>query len=255
MALKRIMGIAGVPLNAPYKAQRWGKYFEHGLIFIFILLLWRWYLEQNNAIPLIVIKITSWVVWGYFVAELAVCSFLVEDKRHYLLINWLNWIIIVFGFPLFIFHSAYFSLIRLLKIFLLIRFGKGYLEASINMLAKRYWLSTMFVLLSIVLLSALILSFIDPAFKNIGDGLWFAWESMTTVGYGDYVPHTTVGKIFSSIIIILGVTLISMMTASFAALIINKDDEQLNIQNELDLIKKQLSRIEEKLTNTENKQS
>jgi voltage-gated potassium channel len=249
MKLKRMMGIAGVPLDAPYKAQLWGKRFDQGLVIIFLLALLRWSLEPNQILSYTMIRFLSWLIWGYFVVEMIVCISLVEDKRRYIAGNWANWIIIIMGFPLIFYHSSLFSLIRLMQIVLAFRFSKGYLETSIKIVAKRYWVYTMCVLLSIVIISAFILSLIDPAFKNIGDGLWFAWESMTTVGYGDFLPQTTSGRLFTTIIIFIGIILVSMMTASFAAVIINKDEEQDDIneiKQSLASIKAQLQRIEDK---------
>ena len=40
---------------------------------------------------------------------------------------------------------------------------------------------------------------------------------MTTVGYGDIVPQTPAGKLFGSLLILLGVALFALMTASFSS--------------------------------------
>lgn len=256
MAIKRIIGIAGVPLDAPYKAQVWGKRFDLGLLVILAILVIRWYLEKTLGLPHVLIRLCSWLVWGFFVAELLVITPMVEDKKRYLLRNWANWIIIVFGFPLFKFHSVYLSIIRLPKLLIAARFSKPFVESGLKVLAKRHWQSTMLVLLALIFISALVLSVIDPAFRHIGEGLWFAWESVTTVGYGDVVPHTFLGKLFTSIIILFGVILISMMTASFSAFIIGKEDERKKegdvIEKHLEEIKQQLQALEIKVGRIEN---
>lgn len=255
MAIKRIIGIAGVPLDAPYRAQVWGKRFDLGLLVILAILLIRWYLDQTLGLPHILIKMSSWLVWVFFVAELLVITPMVEDKKRYLFRNWANWIIIIFGFPLFKFHSIYLSIIRLPKLLIAARFSKPFVESGLKVLARRHWQSTMLILLALIFLSALVLSVIDPAFRHIGEGLWFAWESVTTVGYGDVVPHTFLGKLFTSIIILFGVILISMMTASFSAFIIGKEDERKKeehcIHESLKELHQKLDTIQEKIDKLE----
>ena len=45
-------------------------------------------------------------------------------------------------------------------------------------------------------------------FASIPDSMYWAVVTMTTVGYGDIVPHTVVGKVISSVLILLGYSLI-----------------------------------------------
>lgn len=50
-------------------------------------------------------------------------------------------------------------------------------------------------------------------FGSVLDGLWFAVESLTTVGYGDAIPITPLGKLFTSAVLIVGVALIAIPTS------------------------------------------
>ena len=47
-------------------------------------------------------------------------------------------------------------------------------------------------------------------FKSIPDGLWYAVVSLTTIGYGDFVPITTCGRILGSLCVITGVLMIGL---------------------------------------------
>lgn len=49
-------------------------------------------------------------------------------------------------------------------------------------------------------------------FASILDGLWFSVETLSTVGYGDYVPVTPMGKLFTGCIMFLGIALIAIPT-------------------------------------------
>ena len=52
--------------------------------------------------------------------------------------------------------------------------------------------------------------------KNFGDGLWWAFVSVTTVGYGDKYPVTSAGKLLAVALLILGISLLATITASVA---------------------------------------
>ena len=50
------------------------------------------------------------------------------------------------------------------------------------------------------------------AFSNIGDGLWYSIVTFTTVGYGDLTPITPLGRILSSLISLIGISMIALPT-------------------------------------------
>eukprot|EP00111_Clytia_hemisphaerica_P022083 TCONS_00064890-protein len=62
-------------------------------------------------------------------------------------------------------------------------------------------------------------AFRRPFHQGFLDGFWWGFVSMTTVGYGDKVPITWVGRLFSSFWIIGGITLCSILTASMTDVI------------------------------------
>lgn len=53
--------------------------------------------------------------------------------------------------------------------------------------------------------------------KNFGDGLWWAITTVTTVGYGDRFPVTSVGRILAVCLMLVGISLMGVITASVAA--------------------------------------
>jgi voltage-gated potassium channel len=54
-------------------------------------------------------------------------------------------------------------------------------------------------------------------FPNIGESLWWSLQTVTTVGYGDIVPHDTEGRIVGSILMVAGVGFLAVITASIAS--------------------------------------
>ena len=77
---------------------------------------------------------------------------------------------------------------------------------------------------------------VDPAVHTIADGLWLAFTTAATVGYGDLVPSTHASRFFAVIVVLLGLAVLSLATASLAAIFVEKDveeGEELQLEHEL----------------------
>lgn len=99
-------------------------------------------------------------------------------------------------------------------------------------------LSTTIVASGVILvLSGVLMATIDPGVKTIEDGVWWALVTITTVGYGDVVPLSTVGRAFSSILIIVGLGLFSVITANFAALFIQERVDRVRREQEKESVR------------------
>jgi voltage-gated potassium channel len=66
----------------------------------------------------------------------------------------------------------------------------------------------------------------DSSINNFGDALWWALETVTTVGYGDKTPHTTFGKLIAATLMIGGIGVVSLITASLASWIVERVAEE-----------------------------
>jgi voltage-gated potassium channel len=53
--------------------------------------------------------------------------------------------------------------------------------------------------------------------KTFGDALWWALSTMTTVGYGDRYPTTGEGRLVAGGLMLAGVALLGVITASLAS--------------------------------------
>lgn len=72
-------------------------------------------------------------------------------------------------------------------------------------------------------------------FSSIFDGLWWAIVTMTTVGYGDKVPETTLGKIIGFLVMFSGVILVSMFTATVSSIFVTKKIKEREGLEKVDL--------------------
>lgn len=68
---------------------------------------------------------------------------------------------------------------------------------------------------------------VDPkTFHSIWLGMWWAVETVTTVGYGDIVPDQTAGKIIAAFLMVGGLSLIAVVTAAITTGFVSRADAQ-----------------------------
>jgi voltage-gated potassium channel len=77
---------------------------------------------------------------------------------------------------------------------------------------------------------------IDPQIHTLSDGLWLAFTTAATVGFGDLVPSTHASRAFSVVVVLLGLAVLSLVTASLSAIFVEKEVEAEDRQIEKDLM-------------------
>jgi voltage-gated potassium channel len=80
-------------------------------------------------------------------------------------------------------------------------------------------------------------------FDGLGDALWWAVQTVTTVGYGDVVPEHLVGRLIGGALMLQGIALLTVITASVTATLI----EQARRRAEPDAVLAKLEQIESRL--------
>ena len=74
------------------------------------------------------------------------------------------------------------------------------------------------VTLSITIISGVLMHFTDEkTYPTIGDGLWWAIQTVTTVGYGDLVPASTVGRLVAALVMVVGIGFLTVVTAAITS--------------------------------------
>ncbi len=77
---------------------------------------------------------------------------------------------------------------------------------------------------------------------NYHDGIWWAFATVASVGYGDYVPVTYMGRTLAVVLMFVGISLFSIITANIASFFVEEDEEK-----EFDLIAEKIDRLEKKI--------
>ena len=72
-----------------------------------------------------------------------------------------------------------------------------------------------------MVLGGFLLQWFEPGEISKGDNpYWWAIVTMTTVGYGDFSPGTPAGRVFAVLIMFIGISLVSLLTASISSIFV-----------------------------------
>lgn len=192
-----------------------------------VWIIMEWYLSAQGSYPESWAVATDLVIWLFFVLETAWLSLLVRDKSRYLRTNWVNLLVILVGIPSFWGDSFHVGALRSFRLLLLVGFLVEMSSTIRKTLAKNSLGPTLFVSLIVVVMAGIFIAAIDPAIESPGDGIWWAWVTVTTVGYGDLVPESPQGRIFGGLLMVLGLGLFSLITATISALFVVREEEEL----------------------------
>ncbi len=188
------------------------------------------FVQLSNEI-ISVIQALDFLVCIFFLTEFLVGFARARDRWGFLKGNWID---VAASIP----SLDYARLGRLLRVFRIIRvFRAAKTVFKFRKLADQSRIgsalgSAGFIAIFSVFLGAMgVLQFEDAPDSNIktaGDALWWAYSTVTTVGYGDRYPVTTEGRIIGAILMTIGVGTFGVLTASVSAMFVgprntNKD--------------------------------
>ena len=186
-----------------------------------------------GSIPLLVFEsfypsvfaLLNWLISGVFAVELGVRLVIHgPGRKRYAASKWYDFAIVALTLipalmPLRALRSI--RVLKVLKILRLVAFAERGWHT-----AKRIWAGTSgrWVLVAAAALiaaaSAGVWFFEDDGGGNIdslGDTLWWAIVTMTTVGYGDISPETGGGRAVAVVLMLAGITVFGVITANLAA--------------------------------------
>jgi voltage-gated potassium channel len=174
---------------------------------------------------------------------------LVRDRKGYLADNWMNVAIILAGLPILWHFTPLAGLVRNLRLVLMSALLAQFIPSVRQLLLRNHLGYTLLIAIVITVVSGILISR-DPAISSIEDGIWFAWVTLTTVGYGDLVPKSTAGRLIGGVLTFLGVVFFSLISANLAAFLVRRDVEKVErkegaLGHEIKDLQAQLDRIEQ----------
>ena len=90
---------------------------------------------------------------------------------------------------------------------------------------------------------------LEPRAHSLNDGLWLAFTTAATVGYGDIVPSTHASRAFSVLVVLLGLAVLSLVTASVAAMFVETEERQIerDLMHEIGSLRAELRSLREEV--------
>lgn len=182
-----------------------------------------------------------------------------EDKKQYLA---KNWILIFAMIPLayivlIVFPNTYILVIILflVRIYALFRYSMK-IKDIIRITEKTKLDYATFVLIGTFVFGSLLFFFVEspvnPNAATLDDSAYFMIVTMSTVGYGNIVPYTGIGRLISVMAIIVGVGYAGWVTAAIATSLIEQLREERKKETEkefksMEMILNKLDKIEKEL--------
>ena len=254
--LNFLIGLPGVAENERPAARLWASRFELPMILLALWIMIEWYLKAKGVYDVALDRVTDWAIWLLFVLETVVLTRLVKDKSRYLVSNWMNLLIIFMGMPLLWGGGAYAAALRTLRVLLIFPLLLNTSDTVRKILSRNHLGTTLMVAMVFTLMAGLLIAGIDPAIEDVWHGIWWAWVTVSTVGYGDTVPLSTAGKVFGAVVILFGVGFFSLLTASFSAYFISRgeieiEEEEVEEIYRLKDIEKRIKKMEQTLQRIE----
>ena len=178
--------------------------------------------EDAGADPALVGAL-DWAIWLVFLVEYVVLLAYASDRAAYVRRAWLNLAIVVLSFPALPDLLGAVRTLRLLRVALVTGRGLYALRAILGRAAVVYF---SVLLAFLVVFGGALLTLLEPETVkgDAGAGMWWAIVTATTVGYGDVVPATLPGRALAVLLMIVGVGLVSVVSASVTSYLVKQDD-------------------------------
>jgi len=165
------------------------------------------------------IEIIQWVCWFAFALDLVAGVISADSKKQYL-----------YRHPLEI-ASVFLPFLRPLRLMRVISFG--------SLAIQKIAIGRQFAITVKVAITAVFVAYISAVqitisernvdgsnIKSFEDGLWWAVTTVTTVGYGDKFPTTTEGRLLAVLLMLVGISLVGVITASVASWFVKLSQEE-----------------------------
>ncbi|MFX3623398.1 MAG: potassium channel family protein [Ectobacillus sp.] len=184
-------------------------------------------------------RITDITIWLIFVLDYMIRLIRSDDKLKFVKANIFDLIAII---PLdAIFRTARFArLFRLLRVTYI--FMK-YTPSLYQILRTNGLHKVLIFMVCLVVISAIPITYLEPNISSFEDAIWWGVVTATTVGYGDISPETGVGRMIAVILMVFGIGMMGMVTASIATYFLQHEEDVQDA--EIEFIKQQLNRFEQ----------
>lgn len=222
-----LVGLAGVSPHESRVARYCGRLFSWMMVLAAVVLLSQWQLELLGRLSYRAIFIINWSVFLFFLAVYSTEILLVEDRWRYLRQNWSLPVIVVLGIPFLLGYSPVTKILSALRPILAIYVLFPSIRLLISFFIDGKLRTTLLGAAVVIVIFGLLVAGIDPAIKSPWDGIWWALATVSTVGYGDVVPSSALGRLIGALLVVLGLVIFVIITANILAMTLRKESKDL----------------------------
>ena len=198
---------ATAPETEVHRYDRWvartGPWLDRlALVFLVTFLIQWLYLNPPSWVTYI-LEAIQFLVWAAFAIDYVKRLTLVDDKSDFISHHKADLLMVLV------------PMLRMLRVALLLR-------KSLRTISTERIASSLFTIVALVVLTAAVLEWNierqtpGANIQTFGESLWWAVVTTTTVGYGDFYPVNTTGRIVGGALMIVGIGLIGTVSATIA---------------------------------------
>ena len=164
------------------------------------------------------LALITWAAWALFVVDYLVRLTLATHRGRFFVHNIFD--LLVVALPLL-------RPLRLLRLLTLLHVLNQHVAGSLRGKVVTYVVGATGLVLFVASLAILEAERGTPGanIETFGDALWWSASTVTTVGYGDQFPVTAAGRLVAIALMLCGIALIGVVTATFASWLLDKVKE------------------------------
>lgn len=233
------VGLGGVSADDNKTARAWQDRLHWAMVAVALMSVPAYLLSTSELDPVWhdVASVLDFVILVAFLLELMWMIRISSFPLRYLLENWLN-VVIVAGAAAAAFGSAteWIAVVRAMRagvaVLVVIRTAAGF---RVLFTRKGAPMLLGIAVLTILALGALFY-WLDPKIQTFADGLWLAFITGATVGYGDVVPTTGATRLLAVLTVLVGVAMMTVFTAHVVTFFVGGEDAKMREALQRDIV-------------------
>jgi voltage-gated potassium channel len=225
-----LAGIGGVAPHDNPQAYRWERRLHWVMIVVALAALPSVLIDEFAVDPALrgLGRALDLLIFAAFATELAWMLRTVTHKRRYLLRNWLDVLIIVAAaVSVTGYDTEWVALARLARLALVGLMLARFLGSLRTLFTPDALPAVLGVAAVCLLIGGAGFYWLEPTVHSYADGLWLAFVTGATVGYGDMVPTSSAARVWAVVMVLLGFAVLSMLTATLVTMFLGEDEAKL----------------------------
>ena len=233
------IGLGGVAPDDNATAHYWQQRLHWIMVAIALMSVPAYLLSTADLDPIWhrIASLLDFIILFAFVAEMLWMLHVSSFPLRYLFENWLN-VLIILGATAAVLGAAteWIAIVRAMRaavaILVVVRTAT---EVRVLFTRRGAPMITGIAFLTLIAFGAMFY-WLDPSIKTFWEGLWLAFVTGTTVGYGDVVPTTGTTRVLAALMVLVGVSLVTIFTANVVAFFIGGEETRMRESLQRDIV-------------------